>query len=88
MLNYLKSRLRRSPVKVDALLRRGSAHDDSVSNAQFVSFLQQSGFRKQALNRHQKTKRVKRFIAIAAIWSFIAACTWIAFESAQALELF
>lgn len=88
MLNYLKSRFRRSPVKVDALLRRRSANEDSVSNAQFVSFLQQSGFRKRALNRHQKSKRLKRTIAIAAIWSFVAACTWIAYESAAALELF
>jgi len=87
MLQYLKSRLRRSPIRVDAMLRR---HEDSegVSNVQFVSFLQQSGFRKQALARHDKTKRFKKFIAIAAIWSFLIACGWIAFESAEALELF
>lgn len=69
------------------MLRRDPGYD-KVSNVQFVSFLQQSGFRKRALDRHQKSKRFKRFIAVAAIWSFIAACTWIAFESAEALELF
>lgn len=64
------------------------AERDGVKNVQFVSFLQQSGFRKRVLDRHDKTKRFKKFIAIAAIWSFLIACTWIAYESAEALELF
>ncbi|MBK1878161.1 hypothetical protein [Pelagicoccus mobilis] len=87
MLQYLKSRLRRSPVREDAMLRRYE-ENDGVKNVQFVSFLQQSGFRKQALARHDKTKRFKKFVALAAIWSFLIACGWIAYESAEALELF
>ncbi len=87
MLHYLKSRLRRSPIREDAMLRRGDTKD-GVKNVQFVSFLQQSGFRKRALDHHDKTKRFKKAIAIAAIWSFLIACGWIAFESAEALEMF
>jgi len=87
MIDYLKSRLRRSPVKEDALLRREQSRD-GVKNAQFVSFLQQSGFRKRALDRHDKTKRVKRFIGFATLWAVIIAATWVAYESAEAFEMF
>ncbi len=87
MLHYLKSRLRRSPIREDAMLRRSDTRD-GVKNVQFVSFLQQSGFRKRALDRHDKTKRFKRAVAVLAIWSFLIACGWIAYESAEALEFF
>ncbi|MDQ8205292.1 hypothetical protein [Pelagicoccus sp. SDUM812003] len=87
MYDYLKTRLRRSPVKEDALLRHHQSVD-GVRNAQFVSFLQQSGFRKRVLNRHEKTKRIKKLVALAFVWSVVLGFAWIAFESAQALELF
>lgn len=87
MLTYLRTLLRRSPVKEDAMLRRGRDRD-GVKNVQFVSFLQQSGFRKRSLDRHDKTKRFKRAVAFVAIWGFLIACTWVAFESVEALELF
>ncbi len=69
------------------MLRR-SDEREGVRNVQFVSFLQQSGFRKRALDRHDKTKQVKKAIAIIAVWGFLLACGWIAFESAAALEMF
>lgn len=87
MLDYLKARLRKTPVKEDSWLHRGD-DEECVRNPQFVSFLQQSGFRKRTLSRHDKTKRLKRLFAFAMAWAFIAGCAWIAFESAQALELF
>lgn len=87
MLDYLKSRLRSSPVKEDALLRRSEARD-GVQNPQFVSFLQQSGFRKRQLNRHDKSKRIKKAVALATVWLVLMGFVWIAFESAEALELF
>lgn len=69
-------------------MRRSEASGDGVRNVQFVSFLQQSGFRKRLLNRHEKTKRIKKLVAIATVWIILAGFIWIAFESAQALELF
>ncbi len=69
------------------MLRR-RADGDGVKNVQFASFLRQSGFRKRSLDRHDKTKKLKRSIAFVAIWGFLIACTWIAFESVEALELF
>jgi len=86
MLCYLKSRLRRSPVREHRMLGRASL-DERVSSVQFASFLQQSGFRRRALNRHDKTKRIKRAIAFVAIWSFVTACGWVAYESAAALSM-
>lgn len=87
MFDYLQSKLRSAPVKEDAWLHRGE-RDESVRNVQFVSFLQQSGFRKRRLNRHEKTKRFKRFFALVTMWAVLMGFVWIAFESAQALELF
>lgn len=69
------------------MLSRSDARE-GVRNVQFVSFLQQSGFRKRALDRHDKTKRFKKAVAILVVWGFLIACGWIAFESAEALELF
>ena len=64
------------------------ADDESVTNAQFVSFLQQSGFRKRALSRHEKTKRLKRIVAILVLWAVVAGFAWVAIESAQAIDMF
>ncbi|MEM9158299.1 MAG: hypothetical protein AAGB46_04560 [Verrucomicrobiota bacterium] len=87
MIAFIKNLLRRKPVKTDALLYK--ADDDyRMQNAQFVSFLQQSGFRKRQLNRHEKTKRLKKIVAVAAIWIFLLGFTWVAIESAQALDIF
>lgn len=87
MIDYLKARLRRTPVKEDVWLRR--EHDeDRVRNPQFVSFLQKSGFRKRQLKHHSKTRRIKKLVAVVVVWSFLAGVAWIAFESAEALELF
>ncbi len=87
MLDYLKARLRKSPIKEDAWLHRNE-DEECVRNPQFVSFLQQSGFRKRQLSRHDKLKRVKRMVAIAVVWAVAMGFAWIAFESAEALELF
>lgn len=87
MIVFLKNLFRRKPVKTDALLRkRSSGH--GMQNAQFVSFLQQSGFRQRLLDRHAKTKHIKRLFAVAAIWLFILGFAWVALESVQALEYF
>ncbi len=87
MIGFLSSLLRKKRVKNDALLDRCS-EDFRMQNAQFVSFLQQSGFRKQLLDRHEKSKRLKRFAAVAFSWILCGGAIWVVIESAQALELF
>ena len=87
MLRYLANLLHKKPVKNDALLDH-SSDDYRMQNAQFVSFLQQSGFRKRQLNRHEKTKRLKRVVSVAFAWLLGLGFLWVLVESAQALELF
>ncbi|MCH6258892.1 hypothetical protein MLD52_20210 [Puniceicoccaceae bacterium K14] len=87
MLNLLKSKLRKKPVKNAALLNRGE-EDFRVRNAQFVSFLSESGFRRRALDSHDKGKRIRRFVTFAFMWSLIIGFSWVVIESAEALELF
>ncbi len=87
MIDFLSSLLRKKRVKNDALLDRNS-EDFRMQNAQFVSFLQKSGFRKQQLDRHEKTKRFKKFVAVCFGWIICGGVLWVLVESAQALELF
>jgi len=87
MNGFLSSLLRKKRVKNDALLDRNS-EDFRMQNAQFVSFLQKSGFRQRQIDRHEKTKRFKRFFAIAFNWIVCGGIIWVVVESVQALELF
>ena len=53
MFNFLSYVLRKRRIKNDALLD-SSSEDSRIQNAQFVSLLQKSGFRKRQLDRHDK----------------------------------
>ena len=87
MFNFLSYLLRKWRIKSDALLD-SSSDDSRVQNAQFVSFLQKSGFRKRQLDRHEKAKRFKKFVAVAFCWIIFGGVLWVVVESAQALERF
>lgn len=87
MFKFLSYLLRKKRVKNDVLLDRNS-DDFRMQNAQFVSFLQKSGFRKRQLDRHEKTKRFKKFVAVAFGWIICGGVLWVVIESAQALERF
>jgi len=84
---FLSNLLHKKRLRNDALLDR-SSEDFRMQNAQFVSFLQKSGFRHHQLNRHEKTKRLKKLVSALVAWSLIVGLIWIVVESAQALELF
>ena len=87
MRSFLSNLIHKNRVRNDALLDR-SSDDFRMQNAQFVSFLQKSGFRQQLLNRHDKTKRFKRLVSALVAWSLVIGLIWVVVESAQALELF
>ena len=87
MFKFLSYLLRKKRVKNDVLLDRNS-DDFRMQNAQFVSFLQKSGFRKRQLDRHEKTKRFKKFVAVAFGWIICGGVLWVVVESAPALEIF
>ena len=87
MFNFLSYLLRKRRIKNDALLD-SSSENSRVQNAQFVSFLQKSGFRKQQLDRHERAKRFKKFVAVAFCWFIFGGLLWVVVESTQALERF
>ena len=84
---FLSALIQKKRVRNDVLLDRSSG-DFRMQNAQFVSFLQKSGFRQQRLNRHDKTKRFKKLVSALVAWSLVIGLIWVVVESAQALELF
>ena len=87
MRHFLSNLIHKNRVQNDVLLDR-SSDDFRMQNAQFVSFLQKSGFRQQLLNRHDKTKRFKKLVSALVAWSLVIGLIWVVVESAQALELF
>lgn len=87
MLPILKSLFRRKPVRNAALLDKGR-DDCRVRNAQFVSFLEKSGFRERALAQHDRTKQFKKLVAVVFMWAVVVGFVWVAIESTQALDLF
>jgi len=87
MFNFLSYLLRKRRVKNDALLD-SSSEDSRMQSAQFVSFLQKSGFRKRQLDRHERVRRFKKFVAVAFCWIIFGGVLWVVVESAQALERF
>lgn len=87
MLGFFRNLFRTRPVKPSALLDQ-NGRGYRMRNAQFVSFLQQSGFRKRQLDRHEKNKRLRRIIGFGFAWCVALGFVWVVIESAQALELF
>jgi len=59
-----------------------------IRNAQFVSFLEQSGFRQRLLAREKKGARFARAVGSLAAAALVAGFVWVAIESAQALAYF
>jgi hypothetical protein len=87
MTELFSKLLRKKRVHNDTLLDSNSDHY-RMQNAQFVSFLQKSGFRRQLIDRHEKTKRFKKILGITVAWVLGGGLLWVVVESAQAIELF
>ena len=87
MTELFSKLLRKKRFHNDTLLDSNSGHY-RMQNAQFVSFLQKSGFRRQLIDRHEKTKRFKKILGITVAWVLGGGFLWFVVESAQAIELF
>jgi len=87
MVRYLFNRFRRPTIRSGSLLF-ADIHRTPTKNAQFVSFLTQSGFRKVDPDKYEKSLRRRRVIAHALMWTILAGFGWVVIESAQALSLF
>ena len=88
MLRSFLNRFRRPAVTTSVLLDRGGFDRTRTKNVQFVSFLDESGFRRVDPNRYERSMRRRKTMAYALVWSMVAGFAWVVIESAQALSLF
>lgn len=88
MVHVLLNLFRRPRVGTVALLNQRDYQRTRTKNAQFVSFLDDSGFRRINTDKWERGMRRRRAIAYALLWMMVAGFTWVVIESAQALSLF
>lgn len=85
MLRWFTNTLRRPAYREGSMLRGGRGRN---VNGQFVSFLQDSGFRRSNPDRYERSLQ-RRKVALAVLtWSAVAGFAWVVVESAQALSIF
>ena len=87
MIQWLSTVLRRPELKPGpCLYRRGS--ETHTMNGQFVSFLQQRGFRRVNADRYERSLRRRRVVLALFTWALVAGFAWVVLESARAISRF
>jgi uroporphyrinogen-III synthase len=56
--------------------------------AQFVSFLESSGYRTHDVDTYERSLKRRRTLKVALVWLSAFAAAWIVLESARAVTLF
>ncbi len=56
--------------------------------AQFVSFLESSGYRTHDVDAYERSLQRRRFAKAALVWASAFAVAWIVLESARAVSIF
>lgn len=69
--------------KLDRRLRAASTR-----RAQFVSFLEASGYRTHSVDTYERSLRRRRAAKAVLMWATAFAAAWIVLESAQAVSIF
>ena len=59
-----------------------------VKNAQFVSYLAESGFRQVNADHYETSLRRRRLLKHALLWLLFGGGAWVVIESARALSRF
>jgi hypothetical protein len=88
MFRCVLNKFRRPPVASSALLHRRDLDLTSTRNAQFISFLDESGFRRVDPDKYERGMRRRRAAAYSLLWLMVAGFAWVVIESAQALSIF
>lgn len=63
-------------------------HTTQTKNAQFISYLVESGFRQVNGDRYESSLRRRRLVKGLLFWALVAGGAWILIESARALSMF
>lgn len=87
MIRWLMNLLHRPAYRAGGSLHRSGRGSRNV-NGQFVSFLQDTGFRRSNPDRYERGLRNRKFALAAIMWASVAGFAWVVVESAQALSLF
>lgn len=72
-----------SPFRLDRTLRVSG-----VKQAQFVSYLESSGYRSYQVDRYEQSLRRRRYAKAAFFWLTAFAAAWVVLESAKALVIY
>lgn len=90
LIRQILSTFRRPKFKFGRLMMGGIRGTRTpVRSAQFVGFLEGSGFRpRDNPIRHEKTMHRRRFVVHVLVALFFLGFIWVMIESAHALELF
>lgn len=89
LIRQIKSAFRRPKVRFGRLMTSGGRGRKSpVCNAQFVGFLEGSGFRPMNPVRHETSMNRRRFVVHLLVGLLFLGFVWVMIESAHALALF
>jgi hypothetical protein len=88
MFRALRQFLHRPSVRMGPVDNRSLRRVTSTQNAQFVSYLAESGFRRVNPDRYERGMRRRKFATLALGGGLAALFAWIAIESARALSIF
>jgi hypothetical protein len=63
-------------------------HTTQTKNAQFISYLVESGFRQVNGDRYESSLRRRRVVKSLLFWILVAGGAWVLIESARAISMF
>ncbi len=69
-------------IRLDRHLR-----SSGIKRAQFVSFLESSGYRTRHFDSYERGLKRRRLVKVAAFWLLAVGAAWFAIESAKALVI-
>ena len=87
MLRELRHWLYRPPIRMWSV-DNSRIRTTCTKNAQFISYLVESGFRQVNVDRYEVSLRRRRALKVALFWLLGAGGAWVVVESARALSMF
>jgi hypothetical protein len=87
MLCKIRHWLRRPVVRMGPI-DNSCIRTTRTKNAQFLSYLAESGFRQVNADRYESSLRRRRLLKHALLWLLAGGGAWVVIESARALSMF
>jgi hypothetical protein len=87
MLRQIRHWFYRPPVKMGPI-DNSRIHTTRVKNAQFVSYLKESGFRQVNGDHYESSLRWRRLVKRAFLLMLFGGGAWVLIESAKAISTF